>query len=198
MKSSRKLLEVNIMWGMINLLPMFPLDGGQISRELLNIRNPRYGAVAVAAAFGGDRGIDRGVRVVESALLSGIDVRLFGLRQFSVAAVLPESVAMTRVGGPLRILGHDRHQHAASFFWARVIWSASSQRLFLRFAKRGVSRSKSWSRWGTEGRMDKILRCWGEKFLEFFPAHFGEIYKTARRCQRRLSSRISGTIFCTV
>jgi Zn-dependent protease len=40
-----KVLEVNIMWGLINLLPVYPLDGGQIARELFNIRNPRYGAV---------------------------------------------------------------------------------------------------------------------------------------------------------
>lgn len=29
------LLYVNLMWGAINLLPIFPLDGGQISRQLL-------------------------------------------------------------------------------------------------------------------------------------------------------------------
>jgi stage IV sporulation protein FB len=40
-----KVLEVNIMWGLINLLPVYPLDGGQIARELFNIRDPRYGAV---------------------------------------------------------------------------------------------------------------------------------------------------------
>jgi Zn-dependent protease len=39
------LLQVNIMWGIINLLPVFPLDGGQIARELLNIQNPRNGTV---------------------------------------------------------------------------------------------------------------------------------------------------------
>ncbi len=29
------LLEVNIFWGLFNLLPIFPLDGGQFLRELL-------------------------------------------------------------------------------------------------------------------------------------------------------------------
>ena len=38
------LLFVNIIWGLVNLLPVFPLDGGQISRELFNLLNPRYGA----------------------------------------------------------------------------------------------------------------------------------------------------------
>ncbi len=41
-----KVLEVNIMWGVINLLPVFPLDGGQIARELFNIQNPRTGTVS--------------------------------------------------------------------------------------------------------------------------------------------------------
>ena len=40
------LLQVNIMWGFVNLLPVFPLDGGQIARELFNLRYPRYGTVS--------------------------------------------------------------------------------------------------------------------------------------------------------
>ncbi len=31
------LLFVNIFWGLVNLLPIYPLDGGQISRELLGL-----------------------------------------------------------------------------------------------------------------------------------------------------------------
>lgn len=38
-------LQVNILWGVVNLLPVYPLDGGQISRELFNWQNPRYGTV---------------------------------------------------------------------------------------------------------------------------------------------------------
>ena len=37
------LLEVNILWGVINLLPVFPLDGGQVARELLTKFNPHEG-----------------------------------------------------------------------------------------------------------------------------------------------------------
>lgn len=40
----RQLLYVNILWGLVNLLPVYPLDGGQISRELFNLYNPRFGA----------------------------------------------------------------------------------------------------------------------------------------------------------
>lgn len=37
------LLEVNIFWGLLNLLPIFPLDGGQVFREILQMSNPRDG-----------------------------------------------------------------------------------------------------------------------------------------------------------
>ncbi len=37
------LLFVNIFWGLVNLLPIIPLDGGQIARELLGLANPRDG-----------------------------------------------------------------------------------------------------------------------------------------------------------
>jgi stage IV sporulation protein FB len=37
------LLYVNIWWGIINLLPVYPLDGGRVSRQLFLIRNSRMG-----------------------------------------------------------------------------------------------------------------------------------------------------------
>src|SRR5205823_8806231 len=40
-----KLFEVNILWGLMNLLPVYPLDGGQISRELFSLGNPRAGII---------------------------------------------------------------------------------------------------------------------------------------------------------
>jgi stage IV sporulation protein FB len=39
------MLQFNILWGLINLLPVFPLDGGQISRELF-LMNDRYEGVS--------------------------------------------------------------------------------------------------------------------------------------------------------
>jgi Zn-dependent protease len=37
------LLWVNIFWGLINLLPLFPLDGGHIAREILVSQDPQNG-----------------------------------------------------------------------------------------------------------------------------------------------------------
>ncbi|MEC9093556.1 MAG: site-2 protease family protein [Planctomycetota bacterium] len=36
-------LFVNIYWGILNLLPVYPLDGGQISRELMVMKDPHQG-----------------------------------------------------------------------------------------------------------------------------------------------------------
>jgi membrane-associated protease RseP (regulator of RpoE activity) len=40
-----QLLAVNILWGVINLFPVYPLDGGQIAREVLTLTNPHDGIV---------------------------------------------------------------------------------------------------------------------------------------------------------
>lgn len=39
----RDLLFVNIFWGLVNLIPVFPLDGGQIAREVLTYRDKYNG-----------------------------------------------------------------------------------------------------------------------------------------------------------
>ena len=39
------LLWINIAWGAINLLPIYPLDGGQISREFCQMGHPREGVI---------------------------------------------------------------------------------------------------------------------------------------------------------
>jgi Zn-dependent protease len=39
------LLFINILWGAVNLLPIYPLDGGQIARELCQLGDPRGGVI---------------------------------------------------------------------------------------------------------------------------------------------------------
>jgi len=41
----RQLLWVNILWGCVNLLPIYPLDGGHVARELCQLWRPRQGIV---------------------------------------------------------------------------------------------------------------------------------------------------------
>lgn len=51
------LLAVNFFWGMLNLLPIYPLDGGQVSRELCTLHDAHRGVITslrismAAAAF---------------------------------------------------------------------------------------------------------------------------------------------------
>jgi stage IV sporulation protein FB len=37
------LIQINLFWGIFNLLPIMPLDGGQIAMVLLSMHNPRQG-----------------------------------------------------------------------------------------------------------------------------------------------------------
>lgn len=51
------LLLINVLWGAINLLPIYPLDGGQISREVCQLSDSRRGIilslqVSMVAAIG--------------------------------------------------------------------------------------------------------------------------------------------------
>jgi Zn-dependent protease len=39
------LLQVNILWGLMNLLPIYPLDGGRIARELFTLNSARGGII---------------------------------------------------------------------------------------------------------------------------------------------------------
>jgi Zn-dependent protease len=39
------LLQINIMWGILNLLPIYPLDGGRVARELFTLRDARHGMI---------------------------------------------------------------------------------------------------------------------------------------------------------
>ena len=54
------LLYVNFFWSLLNLLPVFPLDGGQITRAILEQRDPQSGrlralrvSIAVSVLFAG-------------------------------------------------------------------------------------------------------------------------------------------------
>jgi Zn-dependent protease len=65
-----KLLWVNIIWGVFNLLPVYPLDGGQVSRELCGMKWGRRGKrISLKISFG------TALAVVAYALFCTIDAR---------------------------------------------------------------------------------------------------------------------------
>jgi Zn-dependent protease len=46
------LIYVNILWGIFNLLPILPLDGGHLAADLFGLRNARYLSIAGAVTLG--------------------------------------------------------------------------------------------------------------------------------------------------
>lgn len=42
------LLAINIVWGLFNLLPVYPLDGGQFTAEVFSWASPNYGRIVAA------------------------------------------------------------------------------------------------------------------------------------------------------
>ena len=46
------LFQINLFWGLLNLLPIWPLDGGRISRETFEWASPRQGARAALILSG--------------------------------------------------------------------------------------------------------------------------------------------------
>jgi Zn-dependent protease len=51
--ASGMLAFMNIFWNLLNLLPIYPLDGGQISRELFSAASPRNGfRIALVISLG--------------------------------------------------------------------------------------------------------------------------------------------------
>jgi stage IV sporulation protein FB len=76
------LLYINIFWGLVNLLPIFPLDGGQISRALLTAR---LGSQGLGTSF--RLGMITGIGMVAIALLLWPkEQKLFGAIMFGILA----------------------------------------------------------------------------------------------------------------
>lgn len=77
----QNLFFINIFWGLMNLLPVYPLDGGQVSREVCMLRDPRSGVILslqVSMIVGGAMAIV-GLMVWESFFMA----LMFGYLAFS-------------------------------------------------------------------------------------------------------------------
>jgi len=85
------LLWVNIFWGLVNLMPVYPLDGGQIAREIFTIKDPWNGVVRSLwlSVFSGGAVAIAGLVLLESIFMA----ILFGSLAFS------SYQALQRMGG---------------------------------------------------------------------------------------------------
>ncbi len=80
------LLWVNIVWGVINLLPVYPLDGGNISRQLFLMADPLGGA---RKSLWVSVGVGAAAAVLGVLVLSNLYIGLlFGLLAFSSYGML--------------------------------------------------------------------------------------------------------------
>ncbi len=88
------LLDVNLYWGLVNLLPVYPLDGGQVSRELFIKYRPGMGVIyslrlslIVAIAFSAYAFACHFNLVPSSWTVYGIRPGLFAAILFAILAV---------------------------------------------------------------------------------------------------------------
>lgn len=83
------LIFINLIWGLVNLLPVYPLDGGQISRELFQSLSPYDGVVKslwLSAIVGGVVAV---VAVLQLGFRDGFFVALmFGFLAYASYATL--------------------------------------------------------------------------------------------------------------
>jgi Zn-dependent protease len=97
------LLYANIYWGLVNLLPVFPLDGGQIARELftLNHRNEGVARSLLLSAVAG--------AVVAILALVRLDFRdgFFIAVMFGYLAYISYATLQAYRGGGYDYDGHD-------------------------------------------------------------------------------------------
>jgi Zn-dependent protease len=74
------LVYVNVLWGLVNLLPVYPLDGGRVARELLTLGNPRQGIVRSLELSIGVAAVAAVYAVTQQQLFTGV---MFAMLAFS-------------------------------------------------------------------------------------------------------------------
>ena len=84
------LFTINIVWGIFNLIPIWPMDGGQIFREFLTWLSPRKGAEWIHI-------ISIGIAAVLAALIVGSDPRGYGLTLLILALLIFDNWQMYQI-----------------------------------------------------------------------------------------------------
>jgi stage IV sporulation protein FB len=97
------LVFINIFWGLVNLLPVFPLDGGQISRELFTLSN-RYEGVARSLILSAIVG---GVVAVLALVRLGFRDGFFAAVMFGYLAYISYATLQAYRGGGYGDYGQD-------------------------------------------------------------------------------------------
>ena len=90
-----QVLFISIFWGLVNLMPIYPLDGGQIARELLMLISPRDGfRLSLMLLSDGGRAVGPGRLGAVEEHICRASVRLPGLSELCHVAGLqrPEKV----------------------------------------------------------------------------------------------------------
>jgi stage IV sporulation protein FB len=110
----RQLIFVNLFWGLINLLPVFPLDGGQVSREVCGkVWGPRGKRVSLQVSV-----VTAGL-LAAYALLGLIDARGGGLMRDLPHWMPPGSLWMAILFG---LLAFQSYQLLQQPDWTEDYW----------------------------------------------------------------------------
>ncbi|MBN9122380.1 MAG: hypothetical protein J0I06_25105 [Planctomycetes bacterium] len=112
----RQLVWVNLYWGVLNLLPVFPLDGGQVSRELCMMRwGTRGTRVSLQISFGA------ALLVVAYCLFCELDVRQFNAE---IVGQFPSWVPLgsVYVGILFGFLAYESYRLLQRIEWTDTHW----------------------------------------------------------------------------
>jgi Zn-dependent protease len=112
----RQLVWVNLYWGLLNLLPVFPLDGGQVSRELCMMKwGTRGTRLSLKISFA------VAILIVAYCLLCEIDTGQFGA---NVTAQFPSWVPLGSVyiGLLFGFLAYESYRLLQRIEWTDTHW----------------------------------------------------------------------------
>lgn len=104
----RMLLSINLWWAIINLIPIWPLDGGQIARELFTWHDPYKGtrnslalsvAVGLVMTINALSAVMNGPSLMFIPVLGKLSIFLFGIMTFNCFLMLQAEAGRLRGGG---------------------------------------------------------------------------------------------------
>jgi len=110
------LMFVNIAWGMVNLLPVYPLDGGQATRELCGMKwGTRGKRISLQISFA------VAIMVVAYSLFCEIDTGQFGANQMAqLPAWVPRGTVYTAI--LFGVLAYESYRLLQRVEWTDTHW----------------------------------------------------------------------------